>query len=118
MAVVIATPVDLHKEMSVAALEVGKNVYQEKPLGLNPEQCRMLVKRRQECKRHLPGRLPIAHDPNRAASMKFVHEGGIGDVLFLQGYRHTGDLPGRPSGISTARALVTTFWNRLATSSI
>src|SRR5581483_11805015 len=31
-AVVIATPVDFHKEMAVAALEVGKNVYSEKPM--------------------------------------------------------------------------------------
>jgi predicted dehydrogenase len=25
--------------------------------------------------------------------MKVIHDGGIGKVLFLQGYRHTGDLP-------------------------
>ena len=35
----------------------------------------------------------LRHDPNRAASMKFIHDGGIGKVLFLQAYRHTGDLP-------------------------
>ena len=92
-AVVIATPVDLHKEMSVAALEVGKNVYQEKPLGLNPEQSRMLVNAAKNAKGIFQVGFQLRHDPNRAASMKFVHEGGIGDVLFLQGYRHTGDLP-------------------------
>ena len=35
----------------------------------------------------------LRHDPNRAASMKLIQSGGIGRVLFLQGYRHTGDLP-------------------------
>jgi len=25
--------------------------------------------------------------------MNFVHQGGLGKVLFMQGYRHTGDLP-------------------------
>ena len=42
-AVVIATPVDLHKEMAIAALEVGKHVYCEKPMALTPEQCRMVA---------------------------------------------------------------------------
>jgi predicted dehydrogenase len=35
----------------------------------------------------------LRHDPARHAAMDFIHSGGIGDVLFLQGYRHTGDLP-------------------------
>src|SRR4051812_33379843 len=39
-AVVIATPVDFHKEMAIAALEVGKNVYCEKRMAVTPEECR------------------------------------------------------------------------------
>ena len=35
----------------------------------------------------------LRHDPRRKRSIEFIHSGGIGDVLFLQGYRHTGDLP-------------------------
>ena len=37
-AVIIATPVDLHKEMAIAALEAGKHIYLEKPLGINPQE--------------------------------------------------------------------------------
>jgi myo-inositol 2-dehydrogenase/D-chiro-inositol 1-dehydrogenase len=92
-AVVIATPVDLHKEMAIAALEVGKHVYCEKPMALNPEQCRMVANAAQSAKGIFQAGFQLRHDPNRAASMKLVHDGGIGKVLFLQAYRHTDDLP-------------------------
>src|SRR6476646_9371058 len=42
-AVVIATPVDFHKEMAIAALEIGKNVYCEKPMAVTPEDCRQVT---------------------------------------------------------------------------
>src|SRR5579864_5964219 len=92
-AVVIATPVDLHKEMAIAALEVGKHVYCEKPMALTPEQCRMVVNASKSAKGIFQAGFQLRHDPNRAAAMKVIHEGGIGKVLFLQGYRHTDDLP-------------------------
>jgi predicted dehydrogenase len=92
-AVVIATPVDLHKEMAIAALEVGKHLYCEKPMALTPEQCRMVTNAAKSAKGIFQAGFQLRHDPNRAASMKLVHEGGIGKVLFLQAYRHTDDLP-------------------------
>jgi len=92
-AVVIATPVDLHKEMAIAALEVGKHVYCEKPMALDAEQCRMVTAAAANAKGIFQQGFQLRHDPNRAAAMKFVHEGGLGKVVFMQGYRHTGDLP-------------------------
>jgi predicted dehydrogenase len=92
-AVVIATPVDLHKEMAVASLEVGKNVYCEKPMALTPEECRMVTNAAASAKGIFQAGFQLRHDPNRAASMEFIQKGGIGQVLFLQGYRHTNDLP-------------------------
>jgi predicted dehydrogenase len=92
-AVVIATPVDLHKEMAVAALEVGKNVYSEKPMALTPEDCRIVTNAAASAKGIYQAGFQLRHDPARAASMKFIQSGGIGKVLFLQGYRHTNDLP-------------------------
>jgi myo-inositol 2-dehydrogenase / D-chiro-inositol 1-dehydrogenase len=92
-AVVIATPVDFHKEMAVAALEVGRNVYCEKPMALTPEDCRIVTNAAASAKGIFQAGFQLRHDPSRAAAMKFVHHGGIGKVLFLQGYRHTGDLP-------------------------
>src|SRR5581483_1060360 len=94
-AVVIATPVDLHKEMAIAALEVGRHVYCEKPMALTVEQCRMVTTAAANAKGIFQQGFQLRHDPNRAASMKFVHQGGLGKVVFLQGYRHTSDLPRR-----------------------
>ena len=92
-AVVIATPVDLHKEMAIAALEVGKHVYCEKPTAFDAEQCRMVTAAAASAKGIFQQGFQLRHDPNRAASMKFVHEGGLGKVVFMQSYRHTSDLP-------------------------
>src|SRR5439155_8492858 len=92
-AVVIATPVDFHKEMAVAALEVGKNVYAEKPMAMTPEDCRIVTNAAASAKGIFQAGFQLRHDPNRAASMRFIKQGGIGKVLFLQGYRHTNDLP-------------------------
>jgi myo-inositol 2-dehydrogenase/D-chiro-inositol 1-dehydrogenase len=92
-AVVIATPVDLHKEMAIAALEVGKNVYCEKPMALDVEQCRMVTAAAASAKGVFQQGFQLRHDPHRAAAMKFVHDGGLGKVVFMQSYRHTSDLP-------------------------
>ncbi len=92
-AVFIATPVDLHKEMTMAALEVGKNIYCEKPMGRTAQECRQVLNATKTAKGILQLGFQLRHDPYRAASVKFIHEGGIGKVLFLQAYRHTGDLP-------------------------
>jgi predicted dehydrogenase len=92
-AVVIATPVDFHKEMAVASLELGKHVYCEKPMALTPEDCRIVTNAAASAKGVFQAGFQLRHDPNRAASMRHIHSGGIGKVLFLQGYRNTGDLP-------------------------
>jgi myo-inositol 2-dehydrogenase/D-chiro-inositol 1-dehydrogenase len=92
-AVVIATPVDLHKEMAVAALELGKNVYAEKPMAMTPEDCRIVTNAAASAKGIFQAGFQLRHDPNRAASMRFIKQGGMGKLLFLQGYRHTNDLP-------------------------
>src|SRR5215204_4930839 len=42
-AVFVATPPHLHSEMAVAALQAGKHVYCEKPIGVTPEQVKNLV---------------------------------------------------------------------------
>lgn len=92
-AIVIATPVDTHIGPTIAALEAGKHVYCEKPMALTPEECNTILKATESAKGIYQAGFQLRHDPNRAASMKFVHSGGLGRMLYAQGYRHTGDLP-------------------------
>ncbi len=92
-AVVIATPVNTHKDISIAALEVGKHVYCEKPMALTPEECRMMVTAANKAKGIFQMGFQLRHDPARRTAMEFVRKGGIGKVLYLHGHRHTGDLP-------------------------
>lgn len=92
-AVVIATPVDTHRAISIASLEVGKNVYCEKPMATTPEDVRLMANAARSAKGIFQAGFQLRHEPNRRASMEFVHQGGIGKVLFLQGYRNTSDLP-------------------------
>ena len=92
-AVVIATPTDTHKQIAVAALDSAKSVYAEKPMAFNPEECRAILTAAKTAKGIYQAGFQLRFDPNRRASIDFIHRGGLGRVLFCQGYRHTGDLP-------------------------
>jgi predicted dehydrogenase len=92
-AVVAAVPVDTHVEIALGVLQAGKHLYSEKPMGLTPAECRTTVQAAQAAKGIYQIGFQLRHDPNRAAAMRFVKSGGIGKVLYCQGYRHTGDLP-------------------------
>ena len=70
-AVVIATPVDFHKEMAIAALEIGKNVYCEKPMAVTPEDCRQVTNTAASAKGIFQAGFQLRHDPNRAGSSSF-----------------------------------------------
>ena len=92
-AVVIATPVDLHAEMAVAALDAGLNVYLEKPMGRTEQDVKALMEAAKRAKGVLQLGFQLRYDPVRRAAIDLVHQGGIGRIAYMQGNRHTGDLP-------------------------
>lgn len=92
-AVVIATPVDLHKEMAVATLATGRHLYLEKPMGRTADDVQAVYDAANASKGRLQLGFQLRYDPPRAAAIRHIHEGGIGNVAYMQGNRHTSDLP-------------------------
>jgi predicted dehydrogenase len=94
-AVFIATPPQLHAEMAVAALDSGKHVYCEKPVGITPEQVRMVLAAAQRN----PGRIFTSGQQIRSVkqmreAVHKIHTGSIGEILMVKAQRHaTADLP-------------------------
>jgi predicted dehydrogenase len=92
-AVVIATPVDLHKEMAVAVLGSGRSLYLEKPMGRTAEEVKAVGGAAAAAKGVLQLGFQLRYDPPRRAAIEEIHNGGIGQVAYMQGNRHTRDLP-------------------------
>jgi myo-inositol 2-dehydrogenase / D-chiro-inositol 1-dehydrogenase len=92
-AIVIATPPNVHLPMTLAALEAGKHVFCEKPMGFDEKECEVIEKATMSAKGIYQAGFQLRHHPARNAAVKFILNGGIGKVLYLQGYRHSNDLP-------------------------
>lgn len=92
-AVFVATPVNLHKEMAVAALEVHKHLYLEKPMGRTAEDVQAIYRASKTSRGLLQLGFQLRYDTKRAAAVRHIREGGIGKIVYMQADRHTGDLP-------------------------
>jgi predicted dehydrogenase len=93
-AVYIATPPHLHAEMAVAALDAGKHVYCEKPIGINPKQVRdILQAARKSRKVFVAGQQLRSMKLLRDAVAK-IHAGALGEIYMIKAQRHAAaDLP-------------------------
>jgi predicted dehydrogenase len=86
-AVVIATPVPTHYELSRRALEAGKHVFVEKPPALNGADADELVAIAEERERVLlPGHLLLYH-PAVAKLRELIDSGELGEMLYIYGNR-------------------------------
>lgn len=93
-AVFIASPPDLHSQMAIAALQAGKNVYCEKPVGVTPAQVKAVVQAaRASNKVFVPGQ-QLRSMKEYIEAIGKIREGIIGDVIMVKAQRHaTADLP-------------------------
>lgn len=85
---IVATPNNLHKEPVLKAAEAGINVFCEKPIALNYQDCHDMV---QACKSagvtFMAGHIMNFFDGVRQAK-QYIQDGKIGDVLFVKAARN------------------------------
>ena len=77
----IVTPNSMHREMAVAAAGAGKHVYCEKPLGLNADETREMVRAVADA-----GVLSLVghnfpHNPIHAVARDMIRAGELGDIV-------------------------------------
>ncbi len=87
-AVFIATPPHLHSEMAVAALQAGKHVYCEKPIGITPAQVRDLVRAARASKCVFTAGQQMRSSSRLRQVVQKLREGAIGDVIMVKAQRH------------------------------
>ena len=85
-AVVIATPPHVHREQTLAAAARGKHVLVEKPMALNPAECREMV----DACRAANVRLGVAYRrrlfPQVVRAKQLIAAGAIGRVTLVRGH--------------------------------
>jgi predicted dehydrogenase len=93
-AVYVATPPHLHSEMAIAALEAGKHVYCEKPIGVTAAQVKALYNVARKSKKVFIAGQQMRTQKSLASAVKKIHEGAVGDIMMVRAQRHaTSDMP-------------------------
>jgi predicted dehydrogenase len=86
-AVAIATPVNTHIVLSLAALEAGKHVLVEKPLAGNARDAERIVRRAKELGRTLMVDHTYVYSPAVQKIKSVVDSGELGDIYYIDSVR-------------------------------
>ena len=88
-AVVICTPDQLHREMTVAALEAGKHVLCEKPMALTREDCAAMVAAGKKSDKKLMIGQICRYTPGFKLAKELIDRGEIGELFYVESeYAH------------------------------
>ncbi|NLO35553.1 MAG: Gfo/Idh/MocA family oxidoreductase [Clostridiaceae bacterium] len=88
-AVVICTPDQLHREMTVAALARGKHVLCEKPMALTVADCQAMIEAERAGKARLMIGQICRYTPGFVAAKDLISRGKIGELFFVESeYAH------------------------------
>jgi predicted dehydrogenase len=84
-AVIICTPSHMHADQSVAALQAGKHVLVEKPLGLSAEEAGRVVEASEAADRSVMVAMNHRYRPDTLALKPFADGGELGKVFMARG---------------------------------
>ena len=83
-AVIIVTPDQLHREISVAALEAGKHVLCEKPMALTLDDCRAMTAAAAKAKTKMMIGQICRYTPGFLKAKELIDRGEIGELFFVE----------------------------------
>ncbi len=87
-AVIVATPLSLHAEHVIAALENGRHVYGEKSLALTVQDCDRIVEAVKRTRKHFQIGLQYHYAPWYQEALRQIRAGKIGHVTQVYAYWH------------------------------
>lgn len=82
----IATPWKLHAQIAIYAMEHGKHVYTELPVGVTVEECWQVVETSERTRKHCYMGCGSAHDGIAAVILNMAREGYFGDLIHGEGH--------------------------------
>ena len=85
-AVLIATPPDMHAEITIAALEAGKHTFCEKSMALSPAECLAMYEAYRRTGKVLYIGQQRLFDPKYIRAMEMVHAGMLGEITGIRTY--------------------------------
>jgi predicted dehydrogenase len=90
-AVILATPTPTHREMAVAALQAGKHVYCEAPLGNTIDDVKTICRAARDAGKVLfQSGLQERSHPQRQFLLPFIRSGALGDNVMARAQWHKG----------------------------
>ena len=85
-AMLIATPLDVHFPVAMAAFEAGKHVFCEKTLGITIDECYKMYHKHLDTGRVFFSGQQRLFDPRYIKVMELVHAGTFGDIEGIRAY--------------------------------
>jgi predicted dehydrogenase len=95
-AVIVATPLSLHSEHVIAALEGGRHVYGEKTMALTVDECDQIVAATKHTGKHFQNGLQYHYAPWYREVIRRIRAGDIGRVTQIYAYWHRNNNWRRP----------------------